>query len=859
MKRKIIVRVFLVAFILAGLILAALTTGPAFADSTVYANAVSCTAGTCTSTAGAIDTNDGTYGVFDKASGGGTALTMVFTFGQTLTPETGTAVTIYYHFVKGSQDPWCQFYWNTSNGGSYTASTTLTNSGDYESSFAIDTSTALYSVEVDCSANASAQTDNVYYIKAVYTPATTPTPTASNTPTITSTPTTTATPTISIITYQGDKNKLQDGSFETFPQLQFLGLSPWSTSWLNGTVSRQTYSVPEGWANNQQVNPLCGGSFYQIDAPAGDFPPIGQFDHTGPYVEQGFDWGGGPMYVNMGTQTSDANTQGWIQLQKPDNSIAVLGPDLSSLAGWKMNFWQVSDAPAGHYTIQVKARTLDHTTAGHMAIDAISVHEGYWVNDCNVPPELWSKESRAEAVQTATPGGPTATPDYAMMTADTGTRIAAGDSTQESGSTATQHANATATEIAGETATKQVIVIENNWVTVTHVAAVVQTLLADGNATIVAEGHQTQTQMASGLTATAVHNATGTAFVQNFRGTMTAAAAQTQTAVSRQQTQNAGQLATYNAVRTQAAYSATQTAAAYQTQSALAGPFIILTLQASVNGTNAAVLTQAAGTNLTQAAVVTSQYNANLTAIAQLTVVSNGTTAAQATSAAQAQATSIANATSVAAINSTLQAMSTLQATQGTQGQLATQAAMQMPPLQPTVAWDAQCNRPDTPLNLAWWADYERCEALSWFAWGPQNNNEVQVFTTEIQTYEPFGTLAQLAAVLRQINFRIGSEDWTSGSSCSGQQADPDLLIQQARGLLLGQLTFGDSTYTFNDDCNLKLSPIVGPYITKGMCVAINLLCLLGVMQWLQWLANAIFIGAFILYLKNNWLDRMVG
>jgi hypothetical protein len=175
---------------------------------------------------------------------------------------------------------------------------------------------------------------------------------------------------------------LQDGSFETFPFLNFLGLSPWISSWLTGSPTRVSSSPAEFWASTSTVVPICGESFWQFDGVPGQLPNIGVFDHSGVFTEQGFDWPGGDMFISFGARTSDASTSGLVQLLNPDTSVTVLDNDFApNTSNWQMFHYQENNLPAGRYMLQFKPRTISNTTVGHVAIDAVGVHEGYWIND----------------------------------------------------------------------------------------------------------------------------------------------------------------------------------------------------------------------------------------------------------------------------------------------------------------------------------------------------------------------------------------------------------------------------------------------------------------------------------------------
>lgn len=827
-----------------------MAVSPVLADSTVYASALSCDLGTCTNTANAIDTDDATFGVFDKASGSANAVQATFTFGSTLTPATGTQITVLYKIVKGSQDPWCTLRWNSSNGGTYNAGVTITNSGTYTSSFLITSSVNLYSVLFTCSGNASAQTDNIYYIKASYlapTPTASPTATTTATATFTSSPTATATATATgtpaVITYGGAQNYIKDGSFETYPFLNPIGFSPWASSWITGDIIRQTVSPRESWVTNQQVAPICGSSFWEQDpAPgnvpqAGVVPEPGVFDHTGTYSEQGFDWPGGNMYVSFGAQTGDATTGVIAQMLKPDSTVAIFNNNVSADQGWQMFHYSVTSAPAGRYTLQFKGYTTSPTVQGHVALDAVSVHEGYWVNDCGLPQALWNKD-QSQIVVTATSAvtGPTATINYVQVTADSGTLLAQANGTSNAQATSTQIAGGTATVKAGMTATRNSVALTQGWQTATAIGNGVATLLASGQGTA-ARG--TQTQQAYVYTATAVFNATSTAYAGNFRATLTAQAQKTQTSVAYYQTQNAASVATIYANRTQIAQSLTSTAAVRLTQSAVAPINIPLTVAAAQATAQARMLA-------TNAAILTQSAQQQLTAQAQITTTANATVFAQATQLAQLQLTLQALAT--------LQATSAIGATATAQAQPG-QGQIEMPPQQPPASSDISCVYPTNALNLAWWIDYGVCQISWFFTLNTENLIQIQDMNQEMQTSAIIQTFVISNTQLAQIGNLLTGIDWEGSSLCNGHVFDPRSLVTVTSSLLSGNLglPFAAPEAYDSSTCHTTLyATLVGPYIENGMCFTIHLLCITGIISLLQWIFDTVMILGFVFYLYNK-------
>jgi hypothetical protein len=123
--------------------------------------------------------------------------------------------------------------------------------------------------------------------------------------------------------------------------------------------------------------------------------------------------------------------------------------------------------------------------------------------------------------------------------------------------------------------------------------------------------------------------------------------------------------------------------------------------------------------------------------------------------------------------------------------------------------------------------------------------------------HEPFGTVNQTTGMLGEMGTLISSTDWEStGASCSEMAPDPADILRGAQGILMGQFAWTDTTYTFQQECNLLAEAIIGPFIAKAICVLLNLLCATGLLQWFEWMSNVILILVFVVYIKRSWIDK---
>jgi hypothetical protein len=96
-----------------------------------------------------------------------------------------------------------------------------------------------------------------------------------------------------------------------------------------------------------------------------------------------------------------------------------------------------------------------------------------------------------------------------------------------------------------------------------------------------------------------------------------------------------------------------------------------------------------------------------------------------------------------------------------------------------------------------------------------------------------------------------------TGASCAQEPPDPRVILNQATGVLNGTLSFDNTTTRayFDTDCNLPAAAIFGTYITRGICLALNLLCLTGLYQYLQFGINTMTVVGVIQYARTRIVD----
>ncbi len=394
---------------------------------------------------------------------------------------------------------------------------------------------------------------------------------------------------------------------------------------------------------------------------------------------------------------------------------------------------------------------------------------------------------------------------------------------------ATANARAAGTQAAIQTAVATQHAVQ------TQAAASIQTAVAL---------HATQTAVVDGLNALATQQALSTQHAQQAAATQTAAAQQT-TVAGGGPTQQAEATSTAQAYATQYA-GVTATAQAQQTVEAIA------TVNAQATQHSQATANSAA-TAVSLATQQAGQSQATATAVAlqtQLATQANATANAAATTTAVAVATTVAQTTATAQVAATNNA-----ATQQASGTTVPGGGDgDLPPVddRPEPSPGADCERPDSPLEVANWFDYETCRVLTWFAWSPDNTDQLLDIESQAADSTPFGLFVEIGDTLGVFGSWLGSLPWCDTGFCQDQPLAP--LNLEASGILNGDFDFADGTPYYSDQCTLLMGPLLGPGIQSGMCFCVNVLCALGILPWFQLVVNFVLIVMLLVYVRQTWL-----
>ena len=283
----------------------------------------------------------------------------------------------------------------------------------------------------------------------------------------------------------------------------------------------------------------------------------------------------------------------------------------------------------------------------------------------------------------------------------------------------------------------------------------------------------------------------------------------------------------------------TRTPNATWTPSATSSPAPTLTPVPTNTPANGATATSLAGTATAQSGTATSESG---TATAEsYTPTHTPTPANAATATAQASITP-ATGTPAATVTATAPP---------------SPSPMPNPTQPPEPAPGADCNRPDNPLNLAWWAEYEVCKTLTWFVWTPDNSQQVVDVEASLNNYEPMGTLAEITAARDTLQGEINQFDWANTGLQSGELPDLTIFFPSTtpNGILTGNLVLSpnpNDPLAFVTTCSLSVVTVLGDAMGKGMCASINWMEATGILNWVQYFFDLAIWAAFLRYIWHT-------
>lgn len=150
---------------------------------------------------------------------------------------------------------------------------------------------------------------------------------------------------------------------------------------------------------------------------------------------------------------------------------------------------------------------------------------------------------------------------------------------------------------------------------------------------------------------------------------------------------------------------------------------------------------------------------------------------------------------------------------------------------------------------LAEWVDYWGASILSFFAWCPDNTDAVTMFTSDLQTKEPFATTNETKAILNDVKNEINGYDWgSSGTDFSILTKPPAQSAAMMEEYIFGKLpddspwlggdlvdmTVVPNPTQYFETCQSGLNDYVGPLLGQGVCFASNWAKEIGFIFWIQ-------------------------
>lgn len=181
-------------------------------------------------------------------------------------------------------------------------------------------------------------------------------------------------------------------------------------------------------------------------------------------------------------------------------------------------------------------------------------------------------------------------------------------------------------------------------------------------------------------------------------------------------------------------------------------------------------------------------------------------------------------------------------------------------PEQPAPAPGADCVRPQQFWQVAQWVDYTRCEVLKYFAWAPQNTEQLQELGEQVQEREPFGSVGEVVESVEAVQFIISEYDWTNTGYTGVFDWPRRDAIALARGFLSGAVSFTASPgvqaliHAEINFCKARLTTIFSNNVVNGVCIVWAWSHYWGITAWTQWFFDLAVWIAFIRFVIKTFL-----
>jgi hypothetical protein len=184
----------------------------------------------------------------------------------------------------------------------------------------------------------------------------------------------------------------------------------------------------------------------------------------------------------------------------------------------------------------------------------------------------------------------------------------------------------------------------------------------------------------------------------------------------------------------------------------------------------------------------------------------------------------------------------------------------------PPPACDAQCPYPDNIFNLAAWAEYERCLALSYISWCPSHSSTQAAIPTEFSDHEPFGTFAEMQDSYHAVETEVNKYNWTDTGIRNAQgtpigntmpNADQLLTLSAKSPYMGGKIDLtgkGVISGSSTTNCQTNMDDMVGPILSQSMCFAFTSLDRTGLLPWFRFFVHVFAFMALFFYVKHNWM-----
>lgn len=180
---------------------------------------------------------------------------------------------------------------------------------------------------------------------------------------------------------------------------------------------------------------------------------------------------------------------------------------------------------------------------------------------------------------------------------------------------------------------------------------------------------------------------------------------------------------------------------------------------------------------------------------------------------------------------------------------------------QPPPSYYQECKRPSSATDVAGWIEYNRCETLRFFSFSPNAVSTVAAMPTMAAQYEPWGTIGEMQQTMKDGQELWNSYDWeNTGMPGTHELPNADFILTPDPNSPWwdGTIDLNHDEPTVSMECDAKITEIIGPYLSQGVCFIWNYLNMKGLIAWIQLIINVAAYANLGYYFYAAWISKVL-